>query len=252
MIIENQLIITRIHPIIEAINSDKTISKIFLRKGFEKKLSKLIVHAKNNNINYQFVPLQKLNYLTKDKHQNAIAIISPIEFVNLHEQMIKLFETVEKPIILIANGIMDVRNFGSIIRTSECMGVNLIIIPSNRSNTLASSVSTSSGAIFKVPISTQRNLKDSIKILKQYGVKIIAASEKAKKISYKADLNCPVAIMIGKEDSGIPKQHLNLCDEQIKIPLKGSIRSLNVSVAYGMIVYEALKQQQFNNIIKKI
>ena len=175
----DKFIITRSHPIIEAINSNKNISKLFLRKGFEKKLSELITVARENNINCQFVPIQKLNSLTKQKHQNAVAIISPIEFVNLDEHMIKLFENEQKPLILIANGIMDVRNLGSIIRTCECMGVNLIIIPSNRAATLSYSVSTSSGAIFKIPISSQKNIKNAIKCLKKYGVKIIAASEKA-------------------------------------------------------------------------
>ena len=144
------------------------------------------------------------------------------------------------------DGITDVRNFGAIARTCECAGVDAIIIPSKNSVSVnADAMKTSAGALHTLPVCREQSLTATIKYLKDSGFKIVAATEKGDYDYTKANYKDPVCIIMGAEDTGVPYEHLSLCDEWIKIPLIGKIESLNVSVAAGILIYEAVKQRGF-------
>ena len=156
--------------------------------------------------------------------------------------------SVLNPLLIMLDGLTDVRNFGAIARTCECAGVDAIIIPSKNSVSVnADAIKTSAGALHTIPVCRENNLTNTIKFLKESGFKIVAATEKGDYDYTKATYTDPTCIIMGAEDTGVPYEHLSLCDEWIKIPLFGSIESLNVSVAAGILIYEAIKQRGFDN-----
>lgn len=234
-----------IHAIIEAIRSGKEIEKLFLSKQASGELFKeLFALARESNIPTQFVPNEKLNRMTSKVHQGAIAYISEITFYKIEQILPGIYEKGETPLLLILDSITDVRNFGAIVRTAECAGVHAIIIPVKGAATInADAVKTSAGALHTVPVCREKSINQTITYLKQSGVQIVAATEKADKIYYNADFVLPTAIIMGSEDEGIQSSILVLADNAVKIPLAGSIASLNVSVATGVLLFEVVKQR---------
>ena len=234
-----------IRAIIEAIDAKEPINKLFLQKGLKGDLFRELENLiRKHGISVSYVPLEKLNRLTSNNHQGAIAQISPVAFQDFEPLIEKILEEKEKPLILLLDQITDVRNFGAIIRTAECTGVDAIIIPKSGSAPITEdTIKTSAGAVFKVPISKVDHLKDVIFYLKASGVKIIGATEKTDDSIYSVDFNVPAAILMGSEDRGISPSVMQLLDSKAKLPLVGSIGSLNVSVACGVFLYEALRQR---------
>ena len=239
-------IIFGLRAIIEAIQSGTIINKIYLQKGVRSalhmELEKLITEYR---LTTSIVPVEKLNRLSKNNnHQGAVAQISPVTFFHL-EQLIE--ETIQKnkmPLFLILDQISDVRNFGAIIRTAECSGVNGIIIQKNGSAPVnAETVKTSAGAAFKMPICKVDHIKDAIYLLQASNIKTVAATEKTEDSVYDIDLNQTIAIIMGSEDRGVNPSILKLVDFKAKLPLLGEIESLNVSVACGAILYEVVRQR---------
>jgi 23S rRNA (guanosine2251-2'-O)-methyltransferase len=175
-----------------------------------------------------------------------VAFISSITYQKTEDIVPMLFEQGKNPLLIMLDGITDVRNFGAIARTCECAGVDAIVIPSKNSvSANADAIKTSAGALYKLPVCREQNLTQTIKFLKDSGFKIVAATEKGDYDYTKANYNDPVCIIMGAEDTGVPYEHLALCDEWIKIPMLGTIESLNVSVAAGILIYEAVKQRGF-------
>ena len=234
-----------IHAIIEAIRSGKEIEKLFLSKQAGGELFKeLFALARESNIPTQFVPNEKLNRMTSKVHQGAIAYTSEITFYKIEQILPGIYEKGEVPLLLILDSITDVRNFGAIVRTAECAGVHAIIIPVKGAATInADAVKTSAGALHTVPICREKSINQTITYLKQSGVQIIAATEKVDKLYFNSDFVLPTAIIMGSEDEGIQSSILVLADNAVKIPLVGSIASLNVSVATGILLFEAVKQR---------
>ncbi|NAS32326.1 23S rRNA (guanosine(2251)-2'-O)-methyltransferase RlmB [Flavobacteriaceae bacterium R38] len=234
-----------IRAIIEAINAGKTIDKVFIQKGLRGSLfNELDILLKKNHISVSFVPIEKLNRLTKKNHQGVIANIAPINFYDLENLVAKTLESEETPLFLLLDQLSDVRNFGAIIRTAECTGVSGIIIQKKGGAPVtADTVKTSAGAIFNVPICKVDHIKDAIYYLQASDIKVIAASEKTDTLIYNIELNEPVAIVMGAEDVGISPSVLKIVDETAKLPMKGSIKSLNVSVACGTLLYEVVRQR---------
>ena len=234
-----------IRTVIEAIESKKDIEKVFLQKGLSGPLfQELNRHLKDGNYNISYVPVEKLNKLSKGNHQGVVANISPISFVSLE----KLVEDAQKasttPLFILLDGITDVRNFGAIIRTAECCGVTGIIIQEKGSAPInADTVKTSAGAVFKIPICKVNHIKDAVFHLQTYDIKLIAATEKTDDIIYDIDLKQPVAIIMGDEAKGISNSILKSADYRAKLPMLGNIASLNVSVACGAFLYEAVRQR---------
>lgn len=235
-----------IRPVLEAIKSGKEFGKIMLQNGLKgETFRELFSLIRETEISYQFVPVEKLNRLTQQNHQGVVALVSEITFYRLEELLPFVYEKGKLPFFLILDKITDVRNFGAIVRTAECAGVDGLIIPGRGSAPINSdAVKTSAGAIYKVPLVRSQNLKDSIRFLKESGLTIIGATEKSTGHHYSADYNKPVAILMGSEGEGISPEYLKLCDLRVKIPLMGEIESLNVSVAAGIILYEVLRQRE--------
>lgn len=236
-----------IRAIIEAIKSDNSIDKVFLQKGLHGDLYKeLEASIRTNNISASYVPIEKLNRLSHNNHQGAIATISPITFHNFETLIEDVLSKNKLPLFLLLDQLSDVRNFGAIIRTAECTGVDgIIIAKSGAAPVTADTIKTSAGAAFNVPIAKADHLKDAIFYLQSSGVKIIAATEKSNKSVYEVSFNEPCGIILGAEDKGVSPALLKFCDEMAKIPLLGKIASLNVSVACGAVLYEVLRQRQF-------
>lgn len=237
-----------IRAVIEAIQARKEIDKIIIKKDIQSELSKeLLTVVKDMHIPIQRVPVERINRMTKKNHQGVVAFISPIAYQSVEQLVPTLFEEGKNPLFIMLDGITDVRNFGAIARTCECAGVDAIIIPSKNSVSVnADAIKTSAGALHTIPVCRETNLTTTIKYLKACGFNIIAATEKGDYDYTKANYTLPTCIIMGAEDKGVAYEHLALCDEWIKIPLYGSIESLNVSVAAGVVIYEAIKQRNCN------
>lgn len=247
MIQDKSEMIFGVRAVIEAIEAGKDIDKILVKRDIQSDLSKeLFTALKGKLIPVQRVPVEKINRITRKNHQGVVAFISTVTYQKTEDIVPTLFEEGKSPLLVMLDGVTDVRNFGAIARTCECAGVDAIIIPAKNSVSVnADAIKTSAGALHKLPVCREQSLLGTIKYLKECGFKIVAATEKGDYDYTKANYKDPVCIIMGAEDTGIPYEHLALCDEWIKIPLFGSIGSLNVSVAAGILIYEAIKQRGF-------
>jgi len=243
---KNENIIYGLRAVIEAINANQPINKIFIQKGLKGELHKeLESSARKNGISLSYVPIEKLNRFTRNNHQGVVAQISPVEFHNFEELVEKVLSKEEHPLFLLLDGVSDVRNFGAIIRTAECSGVHGIIIPKNGAAPITEdTVKTSAGAAFNVPIAKVDHLKDAVFYLQSSGIVVTGATEKAENDIYEVDFNQPTAIIMGSEEKGISPSTLSSIDHQAKLPLMGKIGSLNVSVACGVFLYEVVRQRK--------
>ena len=244
--IKEKNMIFGIRAVIEAINAGKEIEKIFIRREMGGDLLKeLFDLVQERKIPVQKVPLEKLNRLTTKNHQGVVAYISSIEYQHIENIIPMLYEQGKDPFIVILDGVTDVRNFGAIARTCECAGVDAIIMPM-RSGAAANAdaVKTSAGALHIIPVCRENSLHNTVSYLQKCGVKVVAASEKASHLYSQADYSGPLAIVMGAEDVGISPDILRIVDDMVSIPICGQISSLNVSVATGIIVYEAVKQRR--------
>ncbi len=233
-------------PVIEAIEAGKQIDKIFVQKGLKSQtFQQLQPLIKKHGIIYQSVPIEKLNRITKKNHQGIIAFVSPVTFQSIDEIIARSFEEGEDPFILILDRITDVRNFGAICRTAECTGVQAVVVPTRGGAPVNyDALKTSAGALNHLAICKEENLKNTIAFLKNSGLKVVGCTEKAENTLYHEDLSGPLAIIMGSEENGISPEYLKLCDFSVKLPMKGKIGSLNVSVATGAILYEAIRQKE--------
>ncbi len=234
-----------IRPIIEAIEEGTTIDKLFIQKGLHNDLfSELWKLVRLKRINYKHVPLEKINRLTKKKHQGVFAFISPIDLHNIEDIIPNLYEEGKSPLLLVLDRITDVRNFGAIARSAECAGVDAILIPEQNAAAInADAIKTSAGALLKIKICRTWNLKMALQFMKESGIQLISCTEKTKNTIYKEEYTSPTAIIMGSEEDGISAELLKMSNSRVKIPIIGSIASLNVSVAAGVIIYEAIRQR---------
>jgi 23S rRNA (guanosine2251-2'-O)-methyltransferase len=234
-----------IRAIIEAVEAGKTIDKLFIQKGLHNDLfAELWKLVREKRINYKHVPLEKINRLTRKNHQGVFAFISPIDFHNIEDVIPKLYEEGKNPLVLVLDRITDVRNFGAIARTAECAGVDTILIPEQNAAAInADAIKTSAGALHKVTVCRSWNLKLALQFMKESGIQLIGCTEKTQDDMYKPDYTTPTAIIIGSEEDGVSPEFLKMCDARAKIPMNGKIASLNVSVATGVILYEAIRQR---------
>ena len=242
---EKETLIFGIRAIIEAINSGETVDKVFLQNGLRGELfSELERTLRKFSISSSYVPVEKLNRLTKKNHQGAVAKISPIAFHNIDDLVLNVIESGKTPLFLLLDQLSDVRNFGAIIRTAECTGVDGIIIQKKGGAPVnGDTIKTSAGAVFKVPICKVDHIKDAMFHLQVSGIKLIAATEKTDHTLYDVSFKEPCAIIMGSEGKGISPSILKLADAKAKLPLLGEIESLNVSVACGAFLYEAVRQR---------
>ena len=238
-----------IRSIIEAIESSKDISRVYLLKSNSHKSSlfkSLVSLLENNNIKYSFVPKEKFKKFENKNHQGAVAILSPIKLLSIEELISVTFNKISSKTYVLLDGITDTRNFGAIIRTAVASNVDGIIIPQNNSAPVNSDViKTSSGGVFKIPIARVNNIKDAILHLNSIEMNIISLSEKANKTIYDYNFKESTAIIMGSEEKGISKGVLSLSNEILKIPIDSKIDSLNVSSAFSAVAFEIIRQRNF-------
>jgi 23S rRNA (guanosine2251-2'-O)-methyltransferase len=234
-----------LYPIIEAIKAETVIDKLYVQKDIQNpKIQAIIQDAEKAGASINIVPIEKLNRLTRGNHQGLVAITSPITFPALETVIETVLETKKFPLFIVLDQISDVRNFGAILRTAECTGVDAVIIQKKGGAPVSGdTVKTSAGAIFSIPICKVDHIKDAIFYLQGSGIITIAASEKSEDTLFAKDFNRPIALIMGSEGKGVSKSVLSLVDESASLPLVGTINSLNVSVACGAFLYEILRQR---------
>ncbi len=236
-----------LRAILEAVEAGQEIEKVYLQKDLKghlaHQLQKLIHERK---IAFSYVPPEKLNKLSKfQNHQGAVASISPIRFAELEQVAEKAFEKKQNPLFLVLDQISDVRNLGAILRTAECTGVDAIILPLHGSAPInADAIKTSAGAAFRIPICKVSHILDALYHLKSLDVQVVSVTEKTDNSIYDIDLRPATALIMGSESKGISNNVLKNSDHLGKLPLLGEIESLNVSVACGAVLYEAVRQRQ--------
>jgi len=242
-------IIYGLNPVLDAIEAGKEIEKIFILKTIRAdKLQDIKRAALDFQIPFQFVPKEKLNKLTNQNHQGIIAITSPIEYAVIENILPGIYEAGETPLLLVLDKVTDVRNLGSIARSAECAGVHAIIIPSRGSALInADAIKTSAGALTKIPVCRVNSLLDTLNFLKNSGVRLLATSENADKNYFQPDFTLPTALIMGSEEKGIADEFSEICDEHVKIQMPGTTQSLNVSVAAGIFLFEAVRQRILNS-----
>lgn len=245
---EEDNLIFGIRPVIEAVKAGKEIDRLYIQSGLKNELfNELMVVLKQHQVAFQYVPVEKLNRLTTKNHQGVAGYISSITYHKIQDIIPTIFEEGKIPLILILDRITDVRNFGAIARTAECSGVQAIVIPVHGAAQInADAMKTSAGALNKVPVCREENLKTVIHFLKECGLQIVSCTEKASDYYFQMDFTVPTAIIMGSEENGISNEYLQKSDAKAKIPLMGEIGSLNVSVATGIILYEAVSQRMIS------
>mgnify|MGYP000661138323 CR=1 FL=1 len=242
---ENEMVFG-IRAVIEAIQADKEIDKILVKRELQGELSRELFEVlKGRDIPVQRVPAERLDRLTRKNHQGVIAFIPAVTYQRLEDIIPFVYEQGKNPFIVLLDGITDVRNFGAIVRSAECAGVDVVIIPNKNSAKISSdALKTSAGALYHVPVCRVLNLKRVVRELKfQRGIRVYAATEKAEKFYTGADLTLPTAIIMGSEDKGIDEELINIATDCIKIPQKGQIESLNVSAAAAVLLFEVVRQR---------
>lgn len=243
---EKETTIFGIRAVIEAVKSGESIDKVFLRKGLRGELyHELEQLLRKEGINCSYVPIEKLNRLTKMNHQGAVAQIAPIDFYDLEGLVMNVLESGKTAMFLLLDQLSDVRNFGAIVRTAECTGVSGIIVQKKGGAPVnGDAIKTSAGALFKVPICKVDHIKDAVFYLQASGINVIAATEKTNDTIYDVSFKEPCAIIMGSEGKGINPSVLKVVNAKAKLPLLGEIESLNVSVACGAFLYEAVRQRR--------
>lgn len=234
-----------IHPVMEAVKAGKKFDKVLLKQGMEgSQYGELMSLLKQHGIQYQFVPVERLNRTIRGAHQGVIAYISKIDYVPYEELIDTALATNPAPMIVILDGVSDVRNLGAIARTLECAGGSGIILPAKGGAAInAEAIKASAGALMRLSVAKVPNLRLAVYYLKQSGFRIIAVTEKVSGTIYDSEMTGPCAFVMGSEGKGISQGMLDLADEKAAIPMSGGISSLNVSVATSVVLYEAVRQK---------
>jgi 23S rRNA (guanosine2251-2'-O)-methyltransferase len=233
-------------PLIEAYNAGREIEKVLLLKGGKSpQMAEIIGLAHAHDTPVQYVPVEKLNRITRKNHQGVVAFISPIVYQFIDQLIPFLYEQGKEPFIIVLDRITDVRNFGAIARSAEAAGAHALLIPTRGSALItADAVKTSAGALNQLAVCRVENLKTSIDFLKNSGLLIAAVSEKSDKNIWDVQLQGPIALIMGSEEDGISDAYLKKADVHLRIPMSGQTASLNVSVAAGIACFEILRQRQ--------
>lgn len=234
-----------LRPVIEAIRAGKQIDRLLIRQGLQGSLyHELMTVVRENNIIYQIVPLERIEIVTRKNHQGVLAWLALVEFQKVSNILPGVFEKGEDPLLIALDGISDVRNFGAIIRTAGCFGAHAAIIPEKGAARItADAIKTSAGALNTFPVCREKSILKTIEYLKESGLKVICADEKSGSFASESDLKGPSVLVMGSEDRGISKELMAMADLTVRIPMTGTIASLNVSVAAGILLYEINRQR---------
>jgi 23S rRNA (guanosine2251-2'-O)-methyltransferase len=233
------------HPVMEAVKAGKSIDKVMLQQGIRGEYEKeLRFICKQNEVQLQVVPKERLNRFINGNHQGVIGFISLIEYQSIENVLPLIYEQSETPLFLILDGVTDVRNFGAIARSAEIAGVHAIIIPQKGAALInADAIKTSAGALTKVPVCRENSLINTIEFLQNSGVQVYASSLEAEGLIQNLDFKIPIALIVGSEDLGIQQSVMRKADKTFIIPQVGTSDSFNVSVAAGIMLYEVMRQR---------
>ncbi len=236
-----------VRPIIELIKVGKEIDKILVNMQGQSMQFKILNDLiREHKIPCHQVPIEKLNRITRKNHQGVVAYLSAISFSSLDHVVCSAFASGKSPLLLILDSITDMRNFGAIARTALCAGVDGIITADRGSARMGSdAMKTSTGALAHIPVCREKDLKQTIRYLQYSGLKIFACTEKAAQSIYTVHFNIPAAIILGSEEKGISQSLLKQADHLAGIPVSEKMDSLNVSVAAGVVLFEAVRQRTF-------
>jgi len=234
-----------LRPVIEAVRAGKQIDRLLIKQGLQGPLyHELMAEVKKHEIVYQIVPLERIELVTRKNHQGVLAWLSVIEYQHITNLLPMIFEKGEDPLIIALDGVSDVRNFGAIVRSAECLGAHAVVIPEKGSARItADAVKTSAGALNIFPVCREKSIVRTVQFLKESGLKIICGAEKPGAEASERDLSGPAVLILGSEDKGISRELTALADYVVSIPMKGTIGSLNVSVAAGILLYEIIRQR---------
>ncbi len=234
-----------LRPVIEAITAGKQIDRLLVKQGLQGPLyHELMLEVRKHNIAYQIVPLERIELVTRKNHQGVLAWLSLIEYQSITNLLPMIFEKGEDPLIVALDGVSDVRNFGAIVRSADCLGAHAVLIPEKGSARItADAVKTSAGALHSFPVCREKSILRSIEYLKESGLKVAAATEKSGSDLSRLNLKGPLVLIVGSEDKGISRELLSVSDHQVSIPMTGDLASLNVSVAAGILLYEIARQR---------
>jgi 23S rRNA (guanosine2251-2'-O)-methyltransferase len=234
-----------LRPVIEAIKAGKQLDRLLVRQGLQGALyHELMTEVRTHNISYQIVPVERIELVTRKNHQGVLAWLSLIEYQHISNLLPSIFEKGEDPLIIALDGVSDVRNFGAIVRTADCLSAHAIIIPEKGAARItADAIKTSAGALHSFPVCREKSIVRAIEYLKESGLRVICADEKNGTNAPETDLKGPLVLIMGSEDKGISRELVSLSDILIKIPMTGIISSLNVSVASGILLYEISRQR---------
>lgn len=232
--------------VMEAARSGRQIEKVFLQAGVNNDLMKeLVQELKDSGVPFSWVPAEKLNRLTTRNHQGAVGYLSAVQYASLQRIIDHAYSEGRVPFLLLLDRITDVRNFGAVARTCECAGVDALVIEEKgNAPVTGDAVKTSAGALHHLPVCRVKSMKQALKDLADNGIQVVACTEKATDDIYAADMSGPTALLLGSEEDGIAEPLLKAADRLVKIPMKGKIGSLNVSVAAGVAIYECVRQKQ--------
>lgn len=231
--------------VIEAIQSGKQLDRIYLdNKVTGPDINELKKLAFQHSVPVNYVPAAKLNSFNVTNHEGCVALVAKVQYQNLQDIISFITEKGETPLFIMLDGITDIRNIGGIARTAYCTGVQAIIIPDKGVGALnEDAILTSAGALEKIPVCRVNSLMKAVDELHLNGIEVFAAEMTAAKNIADCNFKVPCAIVMGNEEKGIYPALLKICDEKIKIPIAGDFESFNVSVATGIILYEAMKQR---------
>ena len=235
-----------IRAVMEAIDAGKVLDKVLIRRDMSSSIGReLMQKLEGTGTPIQKVPVEKLNQFTDKNHQGVIAFLSPIEFTPLDSLVASLYDEGKVPLLMMLDGVTDVRNFGAIARTCVCAGVHALIIGARGSVGInGDAVKASAGALHHLPICKVENLQNALRFLQESGLRLVAATEHTERNYTEVDMTVPTCIVMGSEEKGIYEENLKLCTDQVRLPMTDVIESLNVSVAAGVMMYEALEQRR--------
>lgn len=247
---KSSLVIGR-NAVIEVLRTGQQLDRIYLEtRATGEDISEIKRLAAQNGVPVNYVPAAKLNSFNVTNHDGCVAQIAKVQYQNLQDVISLVIENGEAPLLLILDGITDIRNIGGIARTALCCGVHAIIIPDKGVGALnEDAILTSAGALEQIAVCRVNSLMKAVDELHLNGIKVFASEMTAEKNVADCDYKAPCAIVMGSEEKGIYPALMKICDEKIKIPMAGDFESLNVSVATGIILYEAMKQRM--NLIKR-
>lgn len=233
------------HPVVDAIENGASLDKVMIlqniRGEFEKQLRKL---CKEHVIPLQAVPKDRLNKITKKNHQGVIAYMAEVEYQQLENVFPTIYDKGDMPLIILLDGVTDVRNIGAIARSAEAIGAHAMVVPTKGSGLInAEAMKTSAGALSAIPVCRTTSIVTAVEYLQMNGVQVVAADLTGGKMLYELELTGPTAILVGAEDRGIAPHLLKMVDQRFKIPMGGTTDSFNVSVASGIVLYEVLRQR---------